>query len=608
MRIGARRRGDGRIPAGRGPTTRGRTAGRLLALAGGLLAALLTGITGMTALSGSAVAQGWTYPLILDVDLTPGPSCSGAVRGRVQVYHPEGAKTGAEIEWRVRAGNDQLADGKAVMKGPVAAAEFSIPREKVPSDGAVTVDARVLRSAALGGPGDFGKPWRDRIGHGCNPVRVAAVGDSVVWGQGLEHDQKFPYLTGELLGRATGRGHQHVDYSISGAVLDAPGLPDGNEDSGCLTRREKQDPDGDGEMEFGEVTQQMPDVFCQLETAGAQARSGGYGLDVVVLNGCINDLDPFLGIAVGVTPGSENLPQAVHRECAGIGAAPDNPAKDVPWFSGAKVGYGGRGIRAAIEKAHSLPGRPKVIVADFYYALSRATSPLLAKRCSVPGLDGPRLARCKGGLGEAAERYEQYTQLANEAYREAAETANEASSDGAYAVAADGLFTLDNATLGRDSKVWGSPFADPQYPLRKLACPALSATPVQCLTAAVAHPDIDGARQYADSFLLNPRVRDWFGLPSTGPEVSLTVRGGDRPAGSEVDFTATLPDGSPPEAGYRYHWYFGDGTKHETDKPVSTHVYHREGPYLPRLVVTGAAGQRVLTEASIPVVVKEPSG
>lgn len=404
------------------------------------------------------------------------------------------------------------------MTDSVGAAKFRIPFDRVPAtETAVQIDARIAASSGDEAPGRYGKVWRDTIRRGCNPVRVASVGDSVVWGQGLDHDQKFPYLTGQALGRETGRGVQHMDYSISGAVLDAPELPAHNDDAACLRRTEKQDPDGDGEMEFGEVTQQMPDVFCQLEKAGAQARVGGYGLDLVVINGCINDLDPFFGIGVGITPGSESLPEAVKRECSGVGAAAENPAKDVPYFSGAKVGYGGRGMREAIEKAHSLPGHPKVLVADFYYALSRSSSPLPVKRCSVPGVTGKRLASCKGALGKVAERYEQYTQLANAAYRQAATAANHASPDGPYATAGDGLFTVDNAVLSPDSKVWATPVTDPAFPLRTRACPELSATRLQCLSAAVGHPDTAGARQYADSFLLNPSLRDWFHLPGRAP-------------------------------------------------------------------------------------------
>ncbi|HZX38824.1 MAG TPA: PKD domain-containing protein [Streptomyces sp.] len=570
---------------------------RRLAVAGaaGVLLGQLLG--GLPAAAQTAALPGSAYPLVLDVDLTPNPVCSGPVRGRVQVYDPAAAKAGATVEWRVRTGEEQLAGGRVAMEASVGAAEFSIPFDRVPaSDTALWFDARIAAPDAGEKAGRYGKVWRDTVRRGCDPVRVASVGDSVVWGQGLDHDQKFPYLTGELLGRATGRGHQHMDYSISGAVLDAPELPAGNDDAACLRSSEKQDPDGDGEMEFGEVTQQMPDVFCQLEQAGAQARAGGYGLDLVVVNGCINDVDPFFGIGIGLTPGSKNLPEAVRRECSGIGAAAENPAKDVRYFSGAKVGYGGRGMQAAIEKAHSLPGRPKVIVADFYYALSRSSSPLPVSTCSSRGATGARLTTCKGALGHAAERYEQYTQLANDAYREAAAAANEAAADGPYAVAADGLFTVDSAVLARHSTVWNTPFTDPALPLRTRACPELSATPAQCLSAAVAHPDIDGARQYADSFLLNSSVREWFKLPPGGPRALLSVPR-DAPVGSEVRLTATV-DGKQPAAGYRYRWYFGDGTRQETSEPSITHSYGREGPYLPRLVVTAEDDRQVLTEAA----------
>ncbi|WP_309227036.1 PKD domain-containing protein [Streptomyces lunaelactis] len=595
-----RHEGSGGEPASRGPGIFGSAAA---AAAGVLLGQLLGGLPAAAATAAPAVAlPGSSYPLVLDVDLTPNPVCSGPVRGRVQLYDPAAGKAEATVQWRVRAGQEQLAGGQVVMGGSVAAAEFHIPFDQVPaSDTALQFDARVLPSSAGKEPGRYGKVWRDTVRRGCDPVRVASVGDSVVWGQGLDHDQKFPYLTGELLGRETGRGHQHMDYSISGAVLDAPELPAGNDDAACLRTREKQDPDGDGEMEFGEVTQHMPDVFCQLEQAGAQARAGGYGLDLVIVNGCINDLDPFFGIGVGITPGSRKLPEAVKRECSGVGAAAENPARHVPYFSGAKVGYGGRGMQAAIEKAHSLPGRPKVLVADFYYALSRSSSPIPVKTCTAPGVSGARLTACRGALGEVAERYEQYTHLANDAYRQAAAAANNASGDGPYAVAADGLFTRDNAVLAPHTKVWGTPFTDPAFPLRTRACPELSATPVQCLSAAVAHPDIDGARQYADGFLLNPSVRRWFGLAPGGPRALLNVPT-EAQAGSPVRLSATV-DGERPPGGYRYRWHFGDGTQLETGEATTTHVFDREGPYLPRLVMTGQDGRQVLTEAAETVAV-----
>lgn len=594
-----RRAGTGRgsVPGGPGVALRSLAARRFAAVgaAAVLLGQLLLG--GHPAEAQPLALPGSAFPLVLDVDMTPNPVCSGPVHGRVEIYDPGAAKAKDTVEWRVRAGEKQLAGGRVTMAANVATAKFTIPYDRVPAaETALQVDARIAASSDGDEPGHYGKVWRDTIRRGCHPVRVASVGDSVVWGQGLDHDQKFPDLTAQLLGRATGRGFQHLDYSISGAVLDAPHLPAGNKDANCLRTTEKQDPDGDGEMEFGEVTQQMPDVFCQLEKAGAQARAGGYGLDLVVINGCINDLDPFFGIGVGITPGSEDLPKAVKRECSGIGAAAKNPAKDVPYFSGAKVGYGGRGMQAAIEKAHSLPGRPKVIVADFYYALSRSSSPVPVRTCSTPGVAGARLASCKAALGSVAERYEQYTQLANAAYHQAAAAADKASADGPYAVAADGLFTVDNALLSRDSKVWNTPVTDPAFPLRTRACPELSSTPLQCLSAAVGHPDIEGARQYADAFLLNPKVRDWFRLPRQGPRAQLNVPEHTH-VGSEVRMSVTV-HGKPPAAGYRYHWYFGDGTQQETGGAAVTHAYDRNGPWLPRVVMTGRDGGKVLVEAA----------
>jgi hypothetical protein len=467
------------------------------------------------------------------------------------------------------------------------------------------VDARVAAIGQDATPGPFGKAWRDKLSRGCNPVRVVSIGDSVVWGQGLEHDQKFPRLTAELLGAATGRGSQNLDYSISGAVLDAPELPAGNDDGACLGEQYAQDPDRDGEMEFGEVTQQMPDVFCQLERAKANAEAGGYPVDLVVLNGCINDVDPFFGVGVGITPGSEDLPRAIRRECSGIGAAAENPAKNVPYFSGAKVGYGGRGMQAAIEKAHSLPGNPKVLVADFNYAFSRASIPVMRQYCNTDGLTAEQASRCRQGLGAAADRYEQFTRYSAEAYRQAAQAANAKSPDGPYAVAADGLFTLDNAVLAPEQLVWADPTKDSVYSLRRFACPELSSTPSQCITAAIAHPDVPGARHYAESFLLNPRVRAWFDLPSADGHQAFTTSQSTGPVGLEVTFDASAAAGRR-TGSERYQWYFGDGTRLVTDAPTASHAYRGAGPHLPRLVVTDSGGGRTLYEAPEPIVITAP--
>ena len=542
-----------------------------------------------TANSRSATAG---QPLVLDVDLSPNVACDRPVRARIGVYHPQGVSAAAQVEWRMRFGERTVRTGTVTMGTSVATTDFTIPYAQVPSSTTVQVD---VRPVTADGTATFGTVWREDLGRGCEPVHVVSAGDSVVWNQGVDHDEKFSRLIAKGLGAATGRRYSHDDYSISGAVLDAPDLPAGNNDSACLGERYTQDPDNDGEMELGEVTQQMPDVFCQLEKAGAEARAAGHDIDLVVLNGCINDLDPFFGVPLGITPGMEDLPKAVVRECSGIGAAAENPAKDVPYFSGAKVGYGGRGMRAAIEKAHTLPGRPKVVVANFLYPFTGASLPVLRDYCTKRDLPTDLVAQCQGGLGPAAGRYELYTRLSADAYRQAADQANAASKDGAYAVAGDGLFTVDQSVLASDVKVWQNPLADQAYPLRRNACPEFSATPPQCLTAAVGHPDVAGSKQYADNILLNPRLRGWFGLSTTSRPVTVSRTSGA--PGTEVALT------TPTVAGASYRWYFGDGTAETTDTPTLTHRYTVGGPSLPRVVTVDGAGKRTLFEARQPVTI-----
>ncbi|MET9632320.1 hypothetical protein ABZX92_33175 [Lentzea sp. NPDC006480] len=470
------------------------------------------------------------YPLILDVDVTA--ACGQPSTGRVTVFNP----ANKNVEWRVRQNG-------AVITG--TGTNFTLP-----GPGEFLVDAREPGHA-------YGKVWHDEVSDGCNPVRVVSVGDSVVWNQGVDQHQKFPRLTASLLGKATGRGFVHRDYSISGAVLDAP-------DAECPDAY-VQDPDGDGEMELGEVTAQLPDVFCQLDEAA------GHSTDLVIINGCINDMDPLLGIPLGITPGTEDVPTAVRRECGGVGAAPTNPAKDVPYFSGAKIGYGGRGMREAIEKAHSLPGRPKVLVVDFYYALSRASF-VPGWFCTERGFSAQNEQLCLQNIGRAPQRFEQFTRESAEAYRTAVAEANAASADGPFAVVGDGLFTLDNAAFAADRKVWQLPHEDQQFSLRQEACPRYSATALQCLTAAIAHPDTTGSRQYAENFLRDQQLRAWFGLDSEQGSIDVELTGDT--------VTLTAP------AGQELRWYFGDGTSAAGGRQV-THTYTTNGPHLPRVVVDG---------------------
>ncbi|MFI6870747.1 PKD domain-containing protein [Nocardia sp. NPDC050406] len=523
--------------------------------------------------AGTAPAAGEVItdsPQVIDVSTVPGSLCDGPLQGTAAVHFPPGVPLRADIEWRILSGDEALRSGVATMTEDLLTIPFEIDRHELPADGILRVDARALIPG--GTATGFGVPWPVHPVRDCGPLHVVSVGDSMLWGQVLDLERKFAHLTAQALGERTGRGVELHDYSFSGAVLDAPTLPAGNDDGSCLTQHYPQDGYGSTDVEIVEIADRMPDVFCQLEKAAAEASTGGYRIDLVLVDGCVNDLDPFFGIPIGVTPGSTDLAAAVRRECGGTGADSVNPAAGVPYFSGAKLGYGGRGMREAIEKAHTLPGAPKVLVSNYFH----------------------------GGhadhLPDGVARWAEFVRLSADTFRQAAAAANAAAGE-EYAVAADGLFAQDGP-VGVTRRPAMNPFGDEAISLRALACPEADSLPLLCRTPAVGHPDAEGARQYADAFLLNPRMREWFG--GGGPAGDgFTASHESGPVGVTVHFDAAPAGG----AVRQYDWYFGDGIHVTTTAPNVSHTYTGRGPSLPRLVVTDIQGNRSMYEARQPIVV-----
>ncbi|MBL1073556.1 PKD domain-containing protein [Nocardia sp. 2] len=506
-------------------------------------------------------------PLIIDVSTPPDGLCEGPLRGTTAVWYPAGVPAQAEVEWRILAGEQPIRSGITPVTTDVVTVGFDLRQDELPADGLLRVDAR---SRVPGGTvGEFGRAWKFRVSRDCRPLHVVSVGDSVLWGQRLDDDRSFAQLTAEALGEQTGRGAQVHDYSVAGAVLDAPGLPAANDDTRCPAAAAPAD--GEDLTDPSALADRTPDVFCQLAQAATEAEHGGYPIDLVLMNGCINDLDPFLGIPVGVTPGTAELSEAVRRECAGIGAEPENPAANVPYFSSAKSGYGGRGIQAAIERAHALAGGPKVLVANYF--------------------DGSDVEGMPDGL---RQRWSEFVRVSAEVFRQAATQAN-AVAGTAYAVSADGLF--DQGASGKPVS-WMHPLGDETSSLRVLTCGHAATVRAQCHGVTGEPPNAREAERFADTFLLNPVVREWFGdggSPGTGFTASRTTG----PSGLTVHFDASQAGGGIRE----YEWFFGDGGHLAASGPHASHTYTAGGPHLPRLLVTDMTGHRRLYELDHPVMI-----
>jgi len=108
---------------------------------------------------------------------------------------------------------------------------------------------------------------------------VVAMGDSVVWGNGLYDPHTFMYTFGQDLANLTGRNVQVVFYAHSGARLYR--VDD-------YTSTLYLNPDG---SYIGDVSSQRPTTEEQASCAARPNSDGGYPqAEILVMDGCINDV------------------------------------------------------------------------------------------------------------------------------------------------------------------------------------------------------------------------------------------------------------------------------------------------------------------------------
>lgn len=124
------------------------------------------------------------------------------------------------------------------------------------------------------------------------PLRMLALGDSVMWGQGLLDKNKFTYkLRDWLCARRGDVGCQGVQLHVeahSGAVISEP-------DGGREREAERRFTRDTSPVRYaGEVNNAYPTVWGQLELAQRHYRNNSIPageVDLVLVNGCINDIN-----------------------------------------------------------------------------------------------------------------------------------------------------------------------------------------------------------------------------------------------------------------------------------------------------------------------------
>ena len=341
------------------------------------------------------------------------------------------------------------------------------------------------------------------------PVNLLVLGDSISWGQGLRDEHKASYLVKSWLEQQTGREVRQTMQAHSGAVIGSA------EASTDPARR-------DAALQLdGELSRADPTINDQVDYA-VKAFGNPARVDLVIVNGCINDVDSRRLLNAAYTP--DRIAELAQAKC------------------GLPVELLLRRITSTFTSAH-------VIIIGYYPILTEKTANdlfmrALAKRFYSPEPNAPKMSDKALRARLIAISHEWY-QTSNQALSAAAlkvDAELTAAGSQRHVLFADPGFRTENAFAAKETRLWGfdatwlrkmlAVFTLGRVQLRSndelrsyrsdlckksLKKPAHE-TPEQkaaredrlmrCRLAAVAHPNRKGANMYADAIgkLLKPLI------------------------------------------------------------------------------------------------------
>ena len=354
------------------------------------------------------------------------------------------------------------------------------------------------------------------------PLNLLVLGDSVSWGQGLKDEHKAWYLVKRWLQQTSGREVFERIEAHSGAVIGSP------ED-----RHDDQTSPLDGEL-----SRAIPTINDQINNA-LRAFASPTQIDLVLVDGCINDLDS--GRVLNAANTREGVRELAQAKC------------------GAPVETLLTRITATFPTAH-------VIITGYYPIVTEKTANdlfirALAKRFYHPEPGAARLndktlrARL---IAISSEWYQTSTQMLSIAARNV-DTQLAASGSHQRVLFADVAFRPEHAFAATQSRLWGfdasalrklliafsfghvtlrtnderrnqrSELCDRQFKSTSINSPeqeqAQKDRLMRCRLAAVAHPNRKGAAMYADAIgnQLKLIIRETGWLKDSRPATSSTT-------------------------------------------------------------------------------------
>ena len=189
----------------------------------------------------------------------------------------------------------------------------------------------------------------------ARPLNMLVLGDSILWGQGLKDEHKTWFLVKSWLEQNSGREVHEKIEAHSGAVVGTPGDA-GDNNSGAV--------DLDGEL-----SRAYPTVNNQLDHA-LKTYSDPAQVDLVLVDGCINDLDSRRLLNAANTP--DKIRELAQAKC-------------------------GPPVEALLTRIINVFPNAQVIVTGYYPIVSEKTANdlfmrALAKRFYTPEAGAPKMS------------------------------------------------------------------------------------------------------------------------------------------------------------------------------------------------------------------------
>ena len=352
------------------------------------------------------------------------------------------------------------------------------------------------------------------------PLNLLVLGDSISWGQGLRDEHKASYLVKSWLQQQTGREVRELIEAHSGALIGSLGAAI---DTTAL--------DGAPALD-GELSRAYPTINDQIEEA-VRAYTNPSLVDLVLVNGCINDLDSRRLLNAANTP--DNIRELAQAKC-------------------------GEPVEALLTRITTVFPAAHVVIIGYYPILTEKSANdlfmrALAKRFYEPPPGAPRMSdktmRARL-IAISREWYETSNQMLSAAAQKV-DAQLAAKGKHQRVLFADAGFHPENAFAARQSRLWGFDASwlrkmlvvftlgrvqlrsnDERRAFRSDLCKSFYKKPdhetpdqrvtredrlMRCRLAAVAHPNRKGAAMYADAIgrALKPIVAAgaWLRTPVT---------------------------------------------------------------------------------------------